>query len=409
MTPFRHVPPAHSPLPARALAAGLRAALGAHDASLRAAELVERDWGARDVLLAGSGTAALALALRAAAASRPGAPAALPAYGCYDLATAADGADLPVVLYDVDPETLAPDPASFDRALAADPCAVVVVHHCGVPVDVERLAGRVADAGALLVEDAAQAVGARIGERAAGSLGPVAVLSFGRGKGLTGGAGGALLAHDGAGEAVVRRARLHVSGTRSGWRELAGAAAQWALARPSLYALPAALPFLRLGDTVYRAPEPPEPLSRAAAAILAAGWEESLHEAAVRRRNAGRLQWALAAAGARVPRPPANATAGFLRLPVLADGEAGRARAASPGARRLGIMPGYPRALCDLEGFRARVANADDGFPGARRLAEALFTLPTHSHLAEADLRRLEAWIAGERAAPLVAGRSAPA
>jgi dTDP-4-amino-4,6-dideoxygalactose transaminase len=131
-----------------------------------------------------------------------------------------------------------------------------------------------------------------------------------------------------------------------------------------------------------------------AAEILAAGWEESLHEAAVRRRNAGRLQWALAAAGARVPRPPADATAGFLRLPVLVDGEADRARASSPDARRLGIMPGYPRALCDLVGFRARVANADDGFPGARRLAEALFTLATHSRLAEADLRRLEAWIA---------------
>ena len=393
MTPFRHLPPAYSPLRVRALAAGL-AAIAGEDRTGRARGLVERDFRASDVLLTASGTDALALALSAASAIRPGAPVALPAYGCYDLATAADAADLPVALYDLDPATLAPDAGSLARALALRPCAVVVAHLYGVPADVPALAADAARAGALLVEDAAQGGGATLRGRPAGALGDVAVLSFGRGKGMTGGGGGALLACGAGGQVVVRAARLRAGPRGAGWGELAGAAAQWLLARPGLYVLPAALPGLRLGETVYHPPRPPRRISRAAAAVLAAGWERSLREPELRRRNAVRLLAALHAAGAQVPRGPADAVAGWQRLHVLLDAdEAEWAR--TRDARRLGIIPGYPRALCDLDGFRARVLNAEDGFPGARNVAVSLVTLPTHSLLREGDLRALEAWIGG--------------
>ena len=38
-----------------------------------------------------------------------GAAVALPAFGCFDLATAAVGADVPVLFYDLEPTTLQPD------------------------------------------------------------------------------------------------------------------------------------------------------------------------------------------------------------------------------------------------------------------------------------------------------------
>lgn len=397
MSRLRFVPPAHSPLRARALAAGVRAALGEERAT-RVRDLVERDWGARDVLLTESGTGALTLVLRAAAAVRPDRPVALPAWGCYDLATAMDGAGLPVILYDLDPDTLGPEPRSLRRALDAVPCAVVIAHLYGVPVDVDTVV-RHAAAGALLIEDAAQGSGAALRGRPAGSLASVSVLSFGRGKGRTGGAGGALLAHDLGGQAAVRYARLRVGEGCAGWRDLGRAAALCALSRPSLYAVPAALPFLRLGETIYPPPSPPRRISRAAAAVLAAGWERASGEPEIRRRNATRLLAALHGAGVRVPRIPSGSTAGWLRLPVLLDAD-DAARAQSPAARRLGIAPGYPRALCDLDGFRGRIINPHDGFAGARKLAESLVTLPTHSLLREPDLRALEGWIAGLAGAP---------
>jgi dTDP-4-amino-4,6-dideoxygalactose transaminase len=85
--------------------------------------------------------------------------------------------------------------------------------------------------------------------------------------------------------------------------------------------------------------------------------------------------------------------AGYLRLPAIAT-PATRAAAVSLEARALGIMPGYPRALCDLRGFGKRVVNKADGFPAARTLAERLITLPTHGLLREGDLLRLETWLA---------------
>ena len=63
----------------------------------------------------------------------------------------------------------------------------------------------------------------------------------------------------------------------------------------------------------------------------------------------------------------------------------------------MGVMPGYPAALCDLPGFGERVVNRADGFPGARSLAERLVTAPVHSRLGERDLAGLEVWLAGRR------------
>jgi len=148
--------PAYSPLPMRAVLAGATGLLGGGDATrARVSSILVVHFGAHDVLLTDSGTGALTLAIKASLAGRPGAAVALPAYGCYDLATAADGAGAPVVLYDLDPATLAPDTESLRRALAHDVRAVVLMHLYGIPVDPELVRALCAEAGAWLIEDAA--------------------------------------------------------------------------------------------------------------------------------------------------------------------------------------------------------------------------------------------------------------
>jgi hypothetical protein len=74
-----------------------------------------------------------------------------------------------------------------------------------------------------------------------------------------------------------------------------------------------------------------------------------------------------------------------------------RAAAESDEARALGIMPGYPRALCDLDGFGDRVLNTGEDFPGARMVAQRLVTLPVHGLLSERDLVALETWMTSRR------------
>jgi dTDP-4-amino-4,6-dideoxygalactose transaminase len=379
-----------SPLPASALLAGVAGLAGSDRRPAVAARLRER-LGVQDLLLTDSGTAALGLAIRAAGADgRPS--VALPAYCCYDVATAADWAGAPVLLYDLDPATLGPDGDSLRRVLREGVGAVVIAHLFGLPVDLHEALGLAGPAGALVVEDAAQSAGGAFGQRPLGAWGDVGILSFGRGKGTTGGGGGALVSKGEAGARLVERARPLVGSGLAGAADLMRLAAQWLLARPAIYGIPSALPFLGLGQTPYHPPHAPRGAARIQGAVLDRTLTLEPGEAAVRRANAARLIAAATRSGQwHVPRVPQGAAPSWLRLPVL---PAGRSRPAVDRARRLGIMPGYPRALADLRGFGGRVINADWGFPGARALAERLITLPTHSRLRERDLEALETWLA---------------
>src|SRR5690606_21459595 len=197
LPPFRHQPPVHSPVPLRALvpAAGQLLRLGA-DPRPGLAALLEAAYAAERVVLCSSGTAALQLAIRIAAAhaSEPG-PVALPACTCYDVAAAAIGADAGsgLVLFDVEPSGLAPDLGSLERVLRGGASVVVVSPLYGIPADWDAVQALCDEHGAVLVEDAAQGHGASWRGRPVGALGRISVLSFGRGKGWTGGKGGALL------------------------------------------------------------------------------------------------------------------------------------------------------------------------------------------------------------------------
>jgi len=388
---LRHQLPVFSPLPARAVLAGVAGLVSPPAGALGAIEArIQARFAARRVLLVDSGTSALALALRAAAAAQRGRPVALPAWGCYDLATAADAADVKVVLYDLDPATLGPDWASLRAALSAGIAAVVIAHYYGVPVDLPAVSALCAEAGVLLIEDAAQGAGGMLGGVPLGALGPVSVLSFGRGKGLTGGAGGALLATRPEGELVLVAAAPRVAAAGSALKATVALAAQWLLGRPALYGVPASLPWLQLGQTLYHPAHPASALPAAAAAVLDRVWDTAHAAAEGRRRRAAAWHSVLPAGWTPIV-PPAGSAAGWLRFPVLAP--SADAPVLDARARTLGIAPGYPKALVDLEGFVARATNPGGPFSGSRTLAARLVTLPTHERVSDADVVQTQQWM----------------
>jgi dTDP-4-amino-4,6-dideoxygalactose transaminase len=381
---------AYSPLSGRALlgAAG-DLVPGRGEAGRLLDFLLARHRAASGVLCA-SGTQALQLAISAARAMVPdaGAPVALPAWTCYDVASAAVGADAAVALYDVDPLTLAPEMESLERVMAAGARVVVVAWAYGLPPAWNELSALAARHGAVVIEDAAQGHGASWRGRTAGSFGAMSVLSFGRGKGWTGGRGGALLAHPEGVEMGMRMPAVSPGGVLGEARNLAISSAQWMLGRPALYALPAAVPGLALGETVYHPPTPPRALPRTAAALLRRTRAAAERAAGARRVNARLLVDALRGApGIRPIRPAEGAEPGYLRLPLLLD------HPLPPEAARLGIARGYPLPLSALPALKPRLADPARRFPGAEALAARLVTLPTHSLLTAADLRAIAALV----------------
>jgi DegT/DnrJ/EryC1/StrS aminotransferase family len=380
---LRAQPPVHSPIGPAALLAGLRAGLtGDRSAGRTVEQLLTQTYGAEAVLLTDSGTSALHLALRLAVEERPG-PVALPAYCCYDIATAADAAGVSFLLYDLDPTTLGPDWSSLRHALDQGAGVVVAVHLYGIPVDLAAMQDLAGAAGAVVIEDAAQATGATLGGKPAGSLGRYAVLSFGRGKGMTGGRGGALLLNSSPGARAPRLPALTHRSSSLG--DAALLLAQWTLARPSVYGLPLSIPSLRLGETIYHPPTPAGSPSRFALGALTRTIPLALAEASRRRKSANWLLEQIGNSGSIVsPKPPAGAEPGYLRLPVVVH-PAAAGPLVTDQARRLGVWRGYPRALSDLENFGVRRLDPGGTTRGARLLAERLFTIPTHGLLYPAD------------------------
>lgn len=152
-----------------------------------------------------NGTDALELALRAVGVT-PGGEVVLPANTFIATAEAVSRIGAEPVLVDVDEEHLLIDPSAVERAITDRTQAVVPVHLFGQTAPVELIEPFCTARGIPVVEDAAQAQGARRHGRPAGALGRVAATSFYPGKnlGAAGDAGG-VTTDD---EAVAARVRI---------------------------------------------------------------------------------------------------------------------------------------------------------------------------------------------------------
>jgi len=385
------IPPAYSPIELSGIVRGLFAskeAIPALEASLGEWYEAER------AMATASGTQALQLAIRAALdATEASGPVALPAFNCFDLASAAVWVGAPVVFYDIDPMTLAPEPESL--AGAAETAAVLVVANLfGFPLDWDLVREVAGARGIPVVEDAAQGLGAEWKGQAAGTFGDLSILSFGRGKGWTGGSGGAALARNGFGS-FLPDSLPENPGSRIS--EALKTTAVWLLARPSLYGIPARIPSLGLGETHYRPPSDPASITPFAAAMVLHGRERALEEVEVRRGNGARLATALRMEGEggpdailpehHFPKPLAEGQCGYLRFPVLGedastseDAPARENAAARLEDHRRGIYRSYPRTLPELEVVEELLVRVEgEIWSGAARLARGLLTLPTHS------------------------------
>lgn len=378
---MRRQPPVYSPITSGALWNAARALGAGNEPIQTVGAQLRADFRADTTVLFGSGTQALQVALEIAAKRVESPVVALPAFTCFDVASAAVGAGARIALYDIDPITLGPDVESLRSALKAGARVVVVAPLYGLPVDWEALEDVFRTYGAIGVEDAAQGHGASWREKPLGSLGTISVLSFGRGKGWTGGAGGALLLR---GLEVPPRDELAAGNALP---LLAKLGAQWLFGRPALFAVPSVIPWLHLGESIYRDPVPPRAITALACASLIALRVVAEDEASVRRRVGGSIMAALGSRKDLVITPLADSRPGFLRLPVrLNQGMAGFERPAE--AARLGIAPSYPRPLGALAPVQSRLYAASS-CPGAEELSRSLFTIPTHSLLTDTDRAEL--------------------
>jgi dTDP-4-amino-4,6-dideoxygalactose transaminase len=88
------------------------------------------------------------------------------------------------VFVDVDERTYTMDPAALEKAITAKTKAIIPVHLFGQPADMDPILEVAREHGLFVVEDAAQAHGAKYKGRSMGTLGDAACFSFYPGKNL---------------------------------------------------------------------------------------------------------------------------------------------------------------------------------------------------------------------------------
>jgi dTDP-4-amino-4,6-dideoxygalactose transaminase len=161
--------------------------------------------GARECVGVSNGTAAIQLALQACGVG-PGDEVIVPANTFFATAEAVSTAGATPVFVDCDPVTSNLDAGQIEAAVTPRTRAVIPVHLYGQPADLDAIFEVTERHGLLVIEDAAQAHGARYKGSRVGALARAGCFSFYPGKNLGAyGEGGAVVTNDAG---VARRLRM---------------------------------------------------------------------------------------------------------------------------------------------------------------------------------------------------------
>jgi dTDP-4-amino-4,6-dideoxygalactose transaminase len=172
-------------------------------------EALERElaeWmGVRRTVAVSSGTDAVLVALMACGIG-PGDEVVTSTYSFFATAGCIARLGAVPVLVDIDPRTYNLNPAAVGDAVTARTRAIVPVHLYGLMADLDPILETARQAGVPVIEDSAQAIGARSNGAAAGTVGAIGCFSFFPSKNLAAfGDGGFVATND---EALADRLKL---------------------------------------------------------------------------------------------------------------------------------------------------------------------------------------------------------
>jgi dTDP-4-amino-4,6-dideoxygalactose transaminase len=259
------------------------------------------------------------------------------------------------VFVDIDPVTYNIDPERIAAAISPRTKAIIPVHLYGQSADLDRILDVASRAGVPVIEDAAQAIGARYKGRMVGGFGRFGCFSFFPSKNLGAfGDGGLVTTGDDSLAASLRRLRMH-GADRQYYHEIVGGNFR-------LDALQAAVLRVKLPHL--------------------AGWTEA------RRRNAARYDALFEEHGLanHVVRPVVHADCDHIfnqyvvRMP---DRDAVKAHL---DARHVGSAVYYPVPFHQLGCF-AYLGYSAGQFPHAERAAAETLALPVYGELTADDQR----------------------
>ncbi|UCG61167.1 MAG: DegT/DnrJ/EryC1/StrS family aminotransferase [Candidatus Zixiibacteriota bacterium] len=398
---FRLVPPAGAPIPLMDITRSMIARSQYKRRGERLYQKIRNHSKQKYCFFVDSGRTALLLGLKALTRQADAFKneVVIPAYTCFTVPAAVVRSGLKVHPVDIDPMTMDYDYSRLESTDFSKVLAIVGDNLFGIPSDWERLQSLARDNAVFLVDDAAQAMGLTYGDEPLGSLGDFGFYSLGRGKNLSVYAGGVLVADN------ERLAQLigeeYQSLSPNGFLTEIAALGKTVMTslflHPPLFWIPAGMPFLRLGETVFDTEFNVARLSPFQVALTETVFDrlEGFNER--RRSNSRRLIDIIRSyTGYEIPGATETDHPTYLRLPVLTEGPEIRDRLIRV-LRKSGISASsmYPSAIHRIPALKKHLAPAGNKFPGADQVVDRLVTLPTHPYLTEKDMGRIVATLTG--------------
>ena len=385
----RHLAPTAAPVTVVDLGWAILGLFQAQRYRVRLEMEIKRYFGVGHVFLLSSGRAALATIVEAFAATSRRRKVIIPAYTCFSVPSAIARAGGQVVLCDVDPHTLDFAFDHLQRIVDIETLCIVSPHLLGQTADISRAQAIAKPLGIPVIEDAAQAMGRKTKEGWVGTMGDVGFFSLGRGKNITAGSGGVIVTNSDEIADKLSKACAELPEESLAGQVVNGFTvfAMTILIRPRAYWLPATLPFLGLGETIYDPTFPIRRLDGMRAGLLKT-WRRRLEDSnEVRARHADQYLGRFRQEEAQLEpvRQPGTA---YLRLPMILPTAAAKQEMCTAGKDLgLGVSALYPAPVSDIPELKAQFQGQQ--YPGASVLADRLVTLPVHQYVDERDVVRI--------------------
>lgn len=267
------------------------------------------------------------------------------------------------ILCDIDAKSYNIDPASLERQILAiqkdgryTPKAVVAVDFLGNPADFNEIGRITKKYGLILIEDAAQGMGASINQKKCGSFGDIAATSFFPSKPLgCYGDGGAVFTNDDEMDALLRSLRVHGKGVDKYHNVRIGLnsrldSLQAAILLPKLH---------HLEEEIAKRQE------------IATLYNEALR---------GKYQ---------IPLIEANAVSSYAQYALLAEDSKHRDECMKKLAtRNIPSLVYYPVPLHEMEVFRGCLFG-DEDFENTTSYAKRTFSIPFSAYIEEKDIENV--------------------
>lgn len=311
--------------------------------------------GAREAVATSSGTTALQVALEATGIGSGDAVVTTP-FTFVATTNAILHAGARPVFVDVDPRTYNLNPQAVADAVRREKArAILCVHLYGLPCDMAALTDVAQRAGAILLEDCAQAHGAKFRGTSVGTFGQAGIFSFYPSKNMTTGEGGMIVTNDGV---VASRSRVLVNVGQTAGEEYVYETIGYNYRMTNMAGAMGLAQLQRLDE-----------------------WNEARREHAARLTKAfSRLDWLMTPV-----EPPGSfhvynqytvrVPAGRFRfLPYLAE-------------HRIGHRVYYPHLVPHSPAYRR--LGFGGSYPVAEQLAAQVVSLPVHPALVDEDVERI--------------------